>query len=376
VADFDLAPNGATSGQAAPPAREGEATVLHGRRRRLVFRLRRAGRVLERGERVQELVYGALLAALALALPSASPLGPDELLRRLQGEAVPTYGLMLPLAQGLVFTSRATPEQALLVLGALGYGLGFVATLALLRGLGFRRSSSIPAALAAFLAPVAWHGATSPCDFGPGIFGASVLLWSLLRLGEVIPRDYQWRAILLLGLALMLRPENVLLLPAVAWAVARHPARPQEATVASFMVLCVVSISVAIGLSGPGEATRVQHFAVRTLAGAEHTVRAWIDWPVWLAQSFGVGLIGLHALLLARRPGHGQRAPRWIVPWCVVALAPVLVGHPSAGPIGAFLVPAIALGLADGLNRLGGRRMERRVGLALIVLQLALIAAT
>jgi len=376
VADFDLAPNGATPTRGAPRARAAEATELHGRRRRLVFRLRRAGRVLERGERVQEFVYGALLAALALVLPSATALGPDELVRRLAGESVPTYGLLLPLAQGLVYTTGATPEQALRVLAAACYGLAFVATLALLRGLGFRRSSSLPAALAAFLAPVAWHGATSPCDFAPGIFGASALLWSLLRLAEVVPRDYQWRAILLLGLALMLRPENVLLLPAVAWAVARHPARPHEATVAYFSVFCVVSISVAISLSGPSEAMRIEHFVVRTLGGGDPSMHAWIDWPVWFVSSFGFALIGLYALLLARRPGSAQRAPRWLVPWCVVALAPMVVGHPRAGPIGAFLVPVMALGLADGLNRTGGRRTERRVGLALIALQLALLAAT
>jgi hypothetical protein len=376
VGDLDLAPNGGASREASPPAREPEAHELHGRRRRLVFRLRRAARVLEQGERVQELVYGALLAALALALPSATPLGPDELVRRLSGEPVTTYGLMLPLAQGLVYTTGATPEQALRVIAAVCYGLAFVATLALLRGLGFRRTSSVPAALAAFLAPVAWQGATSPSDFAPGIFGASALLWSLLRLGELVPRDYQWRAILLLGLALLLRPENVLLLPAVAWAVARHPARPHEATVAYFSVFCVVAFSVAISLSGPSEDLRIEHFVVRTLGGADPSARGWIDWPVWAVTSFGVALIGLHALLLARRPGRGQRGPRWLVPWCVVALAPVVVGHPKAGPIGAFLVPAMALGLADALNRAGGRRTERHLGLALIALQLVLAAAT
>jgi hypothetical protein len=92
--------------------------------------------------------------------------------------------------------------------------------------------------------------------------------------------------------------------------------------------------------------------------------------------NFGFALIGLHALLLARRPGRAQRAPRWLVPWCVAALAPMVGGHPTAGPIGSFLVPVMALGLADGLNRAGGRRMERRLGGALIALQLALLAAT
>jgi hypothetical protein len=376
VGDFDLAPNESTSGQAAAPAREVEASARHARRRRLLFRLRRAGRVLEQGERVQELVYGALLAGLALLLPSGAALGPDELLRALTGESVTTYGLLLPLARGLVFTTGATPEQALLVIAATCYGLGFALTLALLRGLGFRRTASIPAALAAFLAPVAWHGATSPCDYAAGILGASALLWSLLRLGEAVPRGYQWRAIMLLGLALLLRPENVLLLPAVAWAVARHPARAHESSVAFFSVLCVVSISVAISLTGPGEVERVEHFVMRTLGGADPVARAWIDWPVWFVLNFGLALIGLHALLLARRPGHGQRGPRWLVPWCVVALAPMVAGHPKAGPIGAFLVPAMALGLADGLNRSGGRRTERRVGLALVVLQLVFLVAT
>lgn len=356
----------------APTRALADDPTLAGRRRRMLFRLRRAGRVIEQRERTQEVVYGLLLAAFALALPSAERLGPDDVLQRLGGEPVVTHGLLLPLARGIVHTTGATPDQALLVIAATCFGLGFMATLAFLRRLGFRRSSSIPAALAAFFAPVAWQGATSPCDYAPGIFAASALLWSLLRLPELIPRDYQWRALLLLGLGTLLRPELVLLLPAVAWAVARHPARPEEAPVAFFSVFCVMSMSVAIGLSGPDEAVRIEHFASHALGGAEPALRALVDWPLWWARAFGPALLGIYALLFARRAREGQRAPRWIVPWCLVALAPMVAGQPSAGPIGAFLVPAAALGLADGLNRLGSRGAELRFGALLVGLQVAL----
>lgn len=346
---------------------------LSRRRRQVLFRLRRAGRVLEHRERSQEMLYGALLAAFALALPSAEPLGPNEVLRRLSGEAVTTHGLLLPLAKGLTHTTGATPEQALRVIAATCYGLGFVATLAFLRRLGFRRTASIPAALVAFLAPVAWRAGSSPSDFAPGIFASSALLWTLFRLPESVPRDYTWRAILLLGLGTLLRPELVLLLPAVAWAVSRHPARPHEAPVAYFSVFCVVTISVAIGLAGPDEAARVQHFAERTLAGAEPSLAAALAWPLWVLGSFQVALFGLYALLIARRERSGQRAPRWIVPWCLVALVPMVAGQPAAGPIGSFLIPAMALGIADGTNRLGDRRFELRLGGALVLTQLLLL---
>jgi hypothetical protein len=373
VGDLDLASDASETDQGPREQdRAQHVRSLQRERRRIVFRLRRAARVLDKRERLQEVVYGLLLAAFALALPSTHHLGPDELVRRLSGEPVPTYGLMLPLARGLVHTFGAPPEQALRVIAAVCYGLGFMATLALLRGLGFRRTSSFPAALIAFLAPVAWRGAASPCDFAPGIFGASALLWSLLRLEELFPRSYQWRAILLLGLGILLRPELVLLLPAVAWAVGRHPARPAESPVAFFSVFCVVAMSVAISLTGPNEAQQVEHFLGRTLAGADPSFRALVAWPIWGLQAFGFALLGLHALLFARRDANGQRAPRWLVPWCFVILAPLLGGTPEAGPIGAFLVPAMALGVADGLNRLGGRRKEVRVGFLLLAGQLVL----
>lgn len=357
-----------------PSARLGDqpgeaAQTLSGRRRRLLFRLRRAGRVLERGERLQELTYGALLAAFVLAMPNSTPLGPDELVRRLAGEPVVTYGALYPLARAIVGALDAAPADVLRTLAALAYGMAFTATLAMLRRLGFRRTACLPAALIAFGSPIAWRGASSPCDYAPGIFGASALLWSLLRVREHVPRDYQWRAMLLLGIGTMLRPELVLVLPAAAWAVRRHPARPQEAHLASFSVYVVVLISIAIGLRGPDEDARLSHFIHRVLAGADPSLRAFVDWPVWLVMSFGVGLVGLYALLFARRDPKLQRAPRWLVPWCLAALAPMVVGHPSAGPIGAFLVPAIALGLADGANRLGSRRAEVQAGLALLGVQ-------
>lgn len=361
--------------RAAPSNSADRAASPASRRRHLLFRLRRAAAALEQRERLQEAVLGLLFAALASLLPAAAPIGTLEVLERLRGEPVVTQGLLFPVARGFVHAFGVTPEEALLALSAVFYGLSVTLVLATLRRLGFRRTASVPATLTAFLAPVAWLGATSPGDFAAGVFGSCALLASLLELKESVSRGYQWRAILLLGLATMLRAELVLLLPAVAWAAARHPARRAEAHVTWFSVVLVVTLSIVIGLSGPDEDARALHLARSALAGADPALSALARWPLALVLGFGAALLGLHALLIERRDPLGQRAPRWLVPWCLVILAPVAVGAPEAGPSGSFLVPATALGVAEWLNRRGERRAEARAGALLVAAQLALTLA-
>ncbi len=76
---------------------------LQGRRRRLLFRLRRATRLLEQRERLQDVGLGLLAAALALSLPAAPPLHTgNEALLRLSGETVMTQGLVFPLGRGVM----------------------------------------------------------------------------------------------------------------------------------------------------------------------------------------------------------------------------------------------------------------------------------
>ncbi|MGK0481611.1 MAG: hypothetical protein ACJAQ3_001589 [Planctomycetota bacterium] len=355
---------------------------VQGRRRRLLFRLRRATRLIEQRERLQDVGLGLLAAAIALALPAAQPYTTgNEALLRLSGETVLTQGLMYPLGRGAMEVASGTePAEAVRMIAAIMFGLAIAFTLAFLRNLGFRRSATVPATFAAFATPFAWIGATSPVDYAPGMFGASLILWSLFHYEQTTRRGYHWRAIIYFGVAYMLHMESALLVPAVAWAVAHHPAYRKEGQINFFAVVIVLAMSIGIGLSGSSESARMEHLAQRALAGADdYSLGALAGWAVTLALGLSSVLFGVYQLLFARRVESARRAPAWIVPWCLVALAPVIAGSPDFAPIAPYLVPAGALGVADWLNRRGTAAREMRFGAGLFALQVLatlLIVAT
>ena len=359
------------------PAVDADPTARAGRRRRLLFRLRRAVHVIEKRERTQDIGYGLLAAAFALALPAVSPYTTgNEALRRLEGHDVLTQGLMFPLGRGaLEGFGTATPDSAMHLLAALAFGAALMMTLAFLRGLGFRRTATVPAAFAAFAAPFAWVGGTSPIDYAPGMFGASLMLWTLFHHEQSTSRGYQWRAVLTFGLAFLLHMEIALLVPAVAWAVSRHSAYRGMALVNLYSVVVVLVMSIAIGLSGATESARLGHFAERVLAGADDfSLLALWRWLLALPIGFGVTLFGVYQLLFAARNVKLKRAPIWIVPWCLAALAPIVAGSAELQPIAPYLVPAGALGIADWLNRKGTAEREGKFGGLLLGLQVAATA--
>lgn len=349
-----------------------DGNAVRGRRRRLLFRLRRSLRLIEQRERIQDIGYGMLASALALSLPATPAFtSGGEVARRMDGAEEVTQGLLLPIARGMAeLVEGASPETIVRLIAGLAYGAALTLTLAFLRGLGFRRTSSVPAAFAAFAVPYAFLGATSPIDYGLGMFGASLVLWTLFQQEQTTKRGYHWRAILSAGLAYMLHPGLCLVVPAVALAVARHPDYRAQGSMNFFAVVAVLSMSIAIGLGGQGEAARVAHLAERALAGAETLgPRTLIAWALELPLGMGVLLFGLYQMLFAARSIEAKKAPMWIVPWCLAALAPVLAGSPAQAPIAPFLVPAGALGIADWLNRRGDARLEARWGATLLGIQ-------
>ncbi len=207
-------------------------------------------------------------------------------------------------------------------------------------------------------------------DYAPGMLGAAVILWSLFHHEQTTRRGYHWRAILYFGMAYMLHMETALLVPAVAWAVARHPKYRKEAQMTFMSVVVVLTMSIAIGLSGSAESARMEHLAQRALAGAaDYSFGALGGWIVALATGMSAVLFGVYQLLFARRVESAKRAPAWIVPWCLVALAPVIAGSPDFAPIAPYLIPAGALGLADWLNRRGTSAREVRFGAGLCAVQ-------
>ena len=334
---------------------------------------------IEQRQRVQDLAYGLLVSALAMAWPSSLPYtSGGEAARRLDGaNEVITQGLLYPLGSGLVGTVEGMDgDSAIRLIAALCLGGAFTLTLACLRGLGFRRTASLPASVAAFAAPFSWVGATSPIDYAPGMFGSSLLLWSLFRQPQDTQRGYQWRAIVCFGVAFMLHMELVFLVPATAWAVARHPEYRREAQITAFSVIAVLMMSIAIGLAGPSESLRVDHLVTRALAGAEGpSPSAWLGWLAAAPLGFGVGLFGIYQLLIAQRSVEAKRAPVWMVAWCLPFLAPIVAGSPELAPISPYLIPAGALGLADWLNRQGSSSREARLGTAVALVQIGLTAA-
>ncbi|MEM8713106.1 MAG: hypothetical protein AAGG01_19330, partial [Planctomycetota bacterium] len=185
-------------------------------------------------------------------------------------------------------------------------------------------------------------------------------------------RGYHWRAILAFGVAYMLHMEIALLVPAVAWAVARHPEYRSEAHANFLAVFFVTTMSIAIGLSGSAESERMGHLAERALAGADDTsFSALFGWVGALLMGLPAVLFGVYQMIFARRVEAAKRAPAWIVPWCFVALAPVVAGSPDFAPIAPYLVPAGALGIADWLNRRGTAQREARFGAMIFGLQVA-----
>jgi hypothetical protein len=137
-----------------------------------------------------------------------------------------------------------------------------------------------------------------------------------------------------------------------------------------YSVVVVLVMSIAIGLSGASESARISHLAERALAGADDfSFGALARWALALPIGFGVILFGIYQMLFAARLASAKRAPVWIVPWCLAALAPVVAGSPDLEPIAPYLVPAGALGLADWLNRRGTAVREARLGATLVGVQ-------
>lgn len=329
-----------------------------------------------RRRRIQIWIFGAGLATLALGLPTERLWGDMELVRLTAGNGQRSYGLLFPLAVALKNILGVTAEQACFLLSALCYGLCLPALVSLLRTVGFEHSLAALASGTALLGGAAWLGATAPDGFGAGILGATLLLRSLFQTRERVVNGYQWRAALYLTLAFFLSPESLLLFPSVAWAVSRHRGRGRlQGPPAAAMLALAGGVPLVVLLSaGRGEASLWGHLLDSVLAGRNPGLASLPGWILYLVGGLGVGLFGIYSLLFGRRLPEETPAPKWMVPWCLVILAPVVGGSPAAGPVGAYLIPAAAVGLADWLTRRGRSDRALLAGTWLFTCQLVLTA--
>lgn len=343
-------------------------------RERLTALLGEAEAARERRHRAQVWTLGIGLAILALGLPSERLWGEMDLVRMTAGNGERSTGIVFPTAVGLRTLTGTSAEQVCFLIAALCYGLCLPAITSLLRTIGIAPGLSLVSASTALISATVWLGATQPGDFAPGVLGSALLLRTLFQPRERMASGYLWRAALLLALAFLLRPENLLLFPAVAWAVSRR--RGRLAGPLPGLVLALVMGLCLIILLGPNPARSDLGVDLldTLLAGRQPGLGALPGWGLQLA-GLGVGLFGLHALLLGRRLPEEAPAPRWMVPWCLVVLAPVVGGSAAHGPVGGYLVPAVAVGLADWLTRRDREERARRCALFLLATQVLLTTA-
>jgi hypothetical protein len=335
-------------------------------RERLTELLGDAEAARRRRERLQGWLVGIGLAIGVLGLPSERLWGDMALVRMTAGNGQASTGIVFPLASLLTRGLGLGPEQACFLLSALAYGLLVPAGLRLMRVIGFDHGPSMVGVCVAVLAPVAWLGAAQPSDYAPGVLGATLLLTTLFQPRQRLRFGYQWRAAAFFFLAVLLRPENILLLPAVVWAVVVSSAKRREGGALAGMSVALVTLTgLRVLLAGHGDT-----FWAAVLAGGRPD---WSSAPVWIGTlTLGMGSagLGLYSLLFDRRQAEETPPPTWMVPWCLVALVPLLGGSPSAGPVAGFLVPAAAVGLADWLTRREHVDVARRWMIALVVVQL------
>lgn len=345
-------------------------------RERLTELLGEAEAARVRRSRWQTWAFGVGLTALALGMPLERLWGPMELGQQVAGNGERTAGLVFPAAYALKEAFGLGAEEACFLLAAVCYGLCVPALMGMLRGIGFHHGPAAAGALTALFAPVVWIGSTSPLDFAPGMLGSTLLLWTLFQPRERVRSGYHWRASTTLALAFLLRPENALLFPAVIWAVSIHRGLGRLRGPAAGLTIAL-TVTFPLFSLFTGDASRAE-LGWRTLdavlAGGNGGGADFLRGLAALALGLGASAWGIYVLLLGRRSPEESAAPKWIVPWCLVALAPVVGGTPSYGPMAGFLVPAAAVGIADWLTRIEREDAARRWGVALVLTQVVAVA--
>jgi hypothetical protein len=331
----------------------------------------RAERKRERREALQAWALGLGMAIVALGVPSERLWGNMQFVRQVAELGQSSFGILAPLARAITALTPLSPERVCYLLAALSWGLCLPALRATLRSIGFPHGVSLAAASIVVVSPGLWLGATSPLDFMPGVLAACLLARTLFRTDQSTRHGYQWRATLMLFLAFLLGGENLLLLPAVALAISSHPSKQDEPRwMAAFTLLIVMIVSVTILVSARDGGWTV--LFTDLLAGGRPSIAALPWWLLWYGVLLGTGAYGVYVLLLGGRAPEELPPPRWVVPWCVVALVPVVGGSLATGPAGGFLVPMAAIGVADGLFRIERRVTAERLAAGLMLTQLSL----
>ncbi|MCP3919502.1 MAG: hypothetical protein GY711_28525 [bacterium] len=310
-----------------------------------------AGRA--RRQRAQSWVIGAALTLLALGMPVRRVLFVDPSLWQ-GGDGAQPGSLIAALLRSAF---GAPHERAWYLVSAVGWGASLPLITGMLRRLGFAHSTTMLAALTALFAPFVWTGATLPVSFGPGVFGASLLMAALFA----EPRRPARVAAALL-VASVLDAELLWLVPAVLWAVRK------DRRAAVFVATAAVGYLAAHYGSSPARRAWLSDGPLFPTDARLASLRGLLS----LLGGLGVAAYGLFATFDPRRRAEESRPPRWIILWCLAFLFALIPGHPSGHLMGAFWVPAAALGLADAYQRKWSDERIVRWGTVLLGIQVAL----
>lgn len=327
-----------------------------------------------RKETLQVWALGLGLGCVALGLPTERLWASEDIVAQVAGDGPSAFGLVVPLASLLHHLAGMSAERALFLVAALSYGLLLPALRSLMRTIGFPHGLSLAASSAVVLSPGVWLCATLPLDFIPGALGATLLARSLFQTEQRTKQGYQWRASTLTLLAFLLGPENLLLIPAVAWAVSSHPSsRRLPRFFPAFNLILVLAVALVVLMVSPGGSLhKWRDLLEALLAGGSMDPILKLRWLVWLPAYLGLSAAGLWFLFFSRRAAEETPPPGWVVYWCLAALVPVLGGTLPHGPVAGFLAPMAAIGIADWLMRMD--REERVVpwAMGLLAAQLGL----
>lgn len=318
----------------------------------------------ERRARWQVLFLTLALALLALALPTERLLGRGPaLVTAASGGAWLHPNLLIgALTRLLSGAPGLDSERASFLLSALCWAGAFPLLVGLALRAGSSRGLALTVSLSALLAPAPWLAATLPGPAAPGILGAAFVARSLLDEAAAPGRAAARSRILAsFALACALDVSLLALLLVPVTVAARGAGRaadradgagrwraglpPWSGVIALFAWLLLLGIRAAEGWA-----------RARTLGIVDPAESPSWSAPVQLSLGLGIGLVAVLALLLPPASQHESRPPAWLLPWC---LLPPFLQLATGSPAGAGLlplVPALVLGAAYLLGRMGPSR--------------------
>lgn len=321
------------------------------------------------------------IIALALGLPTESSIGHARELVRATAEHRFSGPHVVPalLARGLVSNFGLRPEPAWFLVSAVCFGLCAPVLLSTARALGWTAPRALHATLLVLASPMAVLAGTLPGASAVGLLGAAILFHALVTGSDRARSLYAWRASAAFVIACTLNVINVLLWPALMWAVARkRPAKERDGHLAFALLAPLIAVCLATAAilgnayldNGSREVARVLQLSERTLlagaSGGPGPLLAW--WTAWIPALMS-GAVGIAALAFLQVRAERESRVGWLAAWCLIPWIVQSLGGTIDDDLPyLWLVPPALLGWLELHEILARREAERFIWLSSIAL--------